>query len=155
MSNYIEIVEVTHAQWSSADNISIIVSMNVIHHLGDTTEYEEGMTFTYAADDPYSGAFGVEVGNWLASNPDKIEAYVPPPPQPYNFQITNLWDRLTEDEAEEFDGEATTASPLKLRKQFATATSMMSDSELFAWVRNILTGLFGETRADELLAQAI
>jgi hypothetical protein len=92
---------------------------------------------------------------WLVDHQGEyvIVPYIAPPPAPYNLQIATLWDRLSEDEAEMFDTAVATASPLKMRKQFLLATSMMSDSELFAWVKSLLVGLFGEARATELLAQ--
>lgn len=128
--------------WANAEHTKIDIEINHpdfgwIPFTASPTDVEEHGRDLYAA--------ALEAGN--------IGPYVAPPPQPYDFQIGSLWDRLTDDEAEEFDSAASTASPLKMRKQFQLATSMLSDSELFAWVRGILVGLFGETRADELLVE--
>lgn len=74
------------------------------------------------------------------------------PPQPYTLPVAVLWLRMSDEEAEEFDGVVSIASPLRLRKAFGTASSLNSEAELFTFVRNILVGLFGEERADEIMA---
>lgn len=136
-----------------------IIVLKATYELDDAILFEltidgDFAYYAYRADDPYSGAIGMFLAAWLIEHEDEILPWVDPPPSPYNFQITTLWGRLTEDEAEEFDEAVSVTGPLKTRKQFNLATSMTSDSELFAWVRDILVGLFGETRADELLAEA-
>lgn len=109
--------------------------------------------FAYRANDPYSGAIGLFLTDWIEQYEDQIEPWVDPGPQPYNYQILWLWERLTDEEADEFDGAVTTRLPVRLRRQFALATSMQSDGELFDWVRTILIDLVGETRALAVLAE--
>jgi len=116
----------------------------------DGTEYRS--VFGSVPDDQFG--MGPVVRQWLVDHEGEytILPYVAPPPVPYDYQINVLWTRLTDDEAEEFDAASTTASPLKMRKQFATATSMLSTGELFAWVKTLLINLFGSDRAEDLLA---
>lgn len=116
------------------------------------TEYR--VAYPYNEDDPY-GILAAAIRQWLIDHEGEytILPYIPPPPAPYLYMIETLWSRMTDEEAEEFDAAVTVASPLKVRKQFLVATSMMSNSELFTWTKNILVGLFGETRANVLLAE--
>jgi hypothetical protein len=76
----------------------------------------------------------------------------PLPPPPYTLNISTIWGRMTDEEAEAFDAAVSTTPPLRLRKQFQSASTMKSDSELFTWVRNVLIGVSDATRADEILA---
>jgi hypothetical protein len=152
--NWTEVVTVVEARYTLGDD-GVAFILSVIHHIGDVTETEDAMGYVYRADDPYSGAMGVWAAAWLSEHIDEVLPYIvppPAPPRPYNFPIGTLWERMTDDEAEEFDTATATASPLKTRKQFLVATSMMSDGDLFAWVKAILVGLLGEARARELLA---
>lgn len=141
-----EILEVFSVTLTATPEVYVL-DMSIRDSFGE--EYRAD--FVSIPDDPYG--LGPAVRQWLVDNPDFPRTpYTPPPPSPYPFLVETLWSRMTENETEEFDGGASTASPLKTRKQFAVATSMQSDSELFAWVRNILVGLFGAARADEILA---
>jgi hypothetical protein len=81
-----------------------------------------------------------------------IAPYVAPPPQPYSLPVSAFWGRMTDLEAEDFDAAMSTASPLRLRRQFNSATSMASDGELFAFVRGVLVTVVTSARADELMA---
>lgn len=111
--------------------------------------------FAYRANDPYSGVIGLFLTAWILEHENEILPWIEPEPQPYLFRVIALWERLTDDEAEAFDEIASTKGPLRIRKQFALATSMQSDSELFLWVEEILVGLFGETRTAELLSRTL
>lgn len=95
-----------------------------------------------------------QIKQWLIDHEGEytVLPYVEPPPAPYELQIATLWDRMTDDEAEEFDAAVSTASPLKTRKQFQLAVSMTSDSDLFVWTKALLATLFGDARAAVLVA---
>lgn len=97
----------------------------------------------------------IELRQWMIDHDGEytILPFVEPPPVAYSFRVETLWSRLTDEEAEDFDTASATASPLKMRKQFQVATSMMSDGDLFAWLKALLTTLFGAERAEELLAE--
>lgn len=75
----------------------------------------------------------------------------PPPPPPYALPVALLWMRMTDTEAEDFDAEMSVASPLRLRRAFNTAQQLTEDSELFNFVKDVLTSTFTEIKADELL----
>jgi hypothetical protein len=96
-----------------------------------------------------------QIGQWLADHEGEyvIIPYVPPAPMPYSLAIELLWSRMLDEEAEEFDEAISTASPLRLRKQFNAASSMMSDGELFGFVRTVMLGVFEEVRVDVILAE--
>ena len=114
------------------------------------------MPFAYRESDPYSGELGLWLTQWLIDNADQVQPYVappPPPPVPYSFAIDTLWGRMTDEEAETFDSAMAVASPLRLRRQFQSAQTMMSDSELFTFTQGVLSGALTEARATELLAQ--
>lgn len=113
---------------------------------------EEWTPYATASFDPEpaGAAFFARV---VAESGENIGAYVEPPPAPYTFQISTLWSRLTDDEAETFDGAMATASPLRLRKQFNLATSMVSDSELFTFTKGVLTTSLTAQRAAVILAE--
>lgn len=83
------------------------------------------------------------------------ETWSPPPVPIYSLQVSNIWGRMSDEEAETFDAAVATAPPLRLRRQFQSATAMNSDSELFGFVENILVGLFDQLRTDELLAEGL
>lgn len=77
---------------------------------------------------------------------------VVPPPQPYTLPVAIFWLRMTDEEAEAFDGAVGTASPLRLRRAFNTATSIHSEGELFGFVRNVLIGIISAARVDQIMA---
>lgn len=119
----------------------------------------------------YVDAEGNYLGGWddpLAAPGGSIEVPFPPddarriwdfetqtwsvlPPQPYTLSIALFWLRMTDPEAEDFDAAISTATPLRLRRAFNSAATMASDGELFGFVRGVLIGVTGETRADEIM----
>jgi hypothetical protein len=104
-------------------------------------------------DDTYG--LGPTIRQWLVEHEGEyvIQPYVEPPPQPYSINVSTLWGRMTDEEAEAFDSAMATASPLRLRRQFLSAQTMMSDSELCTFARGVLVTVVTEIRCDELLAQ--
>lgn len=77
--------------------------------------------------------------------------YVPPPP--YTIPVAAMWGRFADDmEAEAFDTAMSTASPFRLRKAFQSATQLTSGTELFDFVKGVLTSSISAQRADEILA---
>lgn len=74
------------------------------------------------------------------------------PPPPYALPVSVLWSRMTDAEAETFDSDISTASPLRLRRAFNAASSIASDSELFEFVKQVLDRSIAATRLQEILA---
>ncbi|MGK8640468.1 hypothetical protein ACRS7F_23055 [Brucella anthropi] len=81
----------------------------------------------------------------------------PPPPEPVEspsvvvIPSVNLWERLTEAEAEQVNAVMAT-QPFRTRQIFLTANTFRSDHELWPLLVQMATELFGEDRAAELLA---
>lgn len=105
---------------------------------------EEG--FIVAPDETLPG--------WLYENG---EFSAPPPPEitpaAFVLPIAILWLRMTDEEAEDFDGSMAVATPLRLRRAFNTATSLHSEGELFGFVKGVLSASLNSTRADEIMAE--
>lgn len=77
-----------------------------------------------------------------------------PEPMPYTLPVALIWLRMAnDDEVESFDIALSVATPLRLRRAFNTATSLHSSGELFAFVKNILAGVFGTIRAQEIIKE--
>ncbi len=85
----------------------------------------------------------------------KVEEYTPPTPEPEPVVIVlpavTLWERLTEDEADQVN-EAMATEPVRTQRIFTTANTFRSDHELWPLLEQMATQLFGEERASELLA---
>lgn len=111
------------------------------------------LNYVSRPDDPYG--LNPAIRQWLIDHEGEYEIlpYVPPPPQPYSFDVASLWNRVTDDEADSFDAAIATAPPLRLRKQFNLTSSMMSDSELFVWTKNVLLTVTTAARADIIMGQ--
>lgn len=92
---------------------------------------------------------------WLEDTDPEVIAFLNPPPPPYVLPVSVFWTRMTDEEAEDFDGAMATASPLRLRRAFNSATSMTSETELFLFVRSVLVGVVSATRADEIMAPSL
>lgn len=108
------------------------------------------LPFTASPDDPEP--LGQELYAEIIASGVPIEPYVAPPPLPYNLPVSVLWGRMTDLEAEDFDAAMSTASPLRLRRQFNSASTMLSTGELFTFVHNVLLTVVSEARATELMA---
>lgn len=63
----------------------------------------------------------------------------------------DLWSRMTDDEADQV-GAAMSEQPFRIRKIFETANSYRSDHELWPLLVQIATTLFGDERAEQILA---
>ena len=74
----------------------------------------------------------------------------PVAPVPYSLPVSVLWTRMSDEEAEAFDTAMSTATPLRLRKAFNSATSLPSESEVFAFTKNVLKTALSAARADEI-----
>lgn len=83
----------------------------------------------------------------------KIVVFTPLPPPPPAIEVPSvtLWERLTEAEAEQVNA-AMGTQPFRTRQIFMTANTFRSDHELWPLLVEMATGLFGEERAAELLA---
>lgn len=85
----------------------------------------------------------------------KVVEYTPPAPEPEPVVIilpaVTLWERLTEAEAEQVNAVMAT-QPFRTRQIFLTANTFRSDHELWPLLESMATGLFGEARTAELLA---
>ncbi|WP_244636197.1 MULTISPECIES: hypothetical protein [unclassified Brucella] len=80
-------------------------------------------------------------------------AIVEPEPEPTVVIVPSvtLWERMTDDEAEQVRN-AMATQPFRTRQIFLTANTFRSDHELWPLLVQIATDLFGEARAAELLA---
>lgn len=75
------------------------------------------------------------------------------PPVVIVLPVNVLFGRMTDEEAESLDT-AMMAEPLRIRRMWSTASSFRSDQEPWAVIKGHAIGLFGQDRADEILAQA-
>jgi hypothetical protein len=99
--------------------------------------------------------FGRELYAIIITSGVTIQPYVPPalPEEPpYSVSVEEFWTRMTDAEAESFDAAMWTAPPLRLRRAFNAASSLTKDTELFGFVKDILTTLFGAKRSSAILA---
>ena len=85
----------------------------------------------------------------------EVVEYTPPEPEPAP-QITvvpaiTLWERMTDNEAEQVNA-AMATQPFRTRQIFLTANTFRSDHELWPLLVQMATDLFGEERAAELLS---
>ncbi|WP_198650727.1 hypothetical protein [Agrobacterium pusense] len=85
-----------------------------------------------------------------------VEIDPPAPAVPDPITIVNnvdLWSRMTDDEAD-LVGAAMEEQPFRVRKIFESASTFRSDHELWPLLVQIATTLFGEVRAEEILASS-
>ena len=92
---------------------------------------------------------------WLEDTDPEVIAFLNPPPPPYVLPVSVFWTRMTDEETEDFDAAMATASPLRLRRAFNSATSMTSEAELFLFVRTVLVGVVSATRAYEIMSPSL
>jgi hypothetical protein len=85
----------------------------------------------------------------------KVVEHTPPTPEPEPIvtilPAITLWERLTEDEADQVN-EAMATQPVRTQRIFTTANTFRSDHELWPLLQQMATELFGAERAAELLA---
>ncbi|MBX8799225.1 hypothetical protein HBA92_00480 [Ochrobactrum sp. MR28] len=80
--------------------------------------------------------------------------YVEPEPEPeavITIPAVTFWERTTEAEGTAIET-MLNQQPFRVRQIFMTAQSYRSDHELWPLLQSAAIGLFGETRAAELLA---
>ena len=110
----------------------------------------------YRASDPHSPLTPI-ITQWLIDNPDhEILPYIPPEPEPEPAIVipaVTFWERTTEVEGTAIEA-MLNQQPFRVRQIFMTAQSYRSDHELWPLLQTAAIGLFGEARADELLAQS-
>ncbi|WP_336747750.1 hypothetical protein [Aureimonas altamirensis] len=82
------------------------------------------------------------------------EIYTPEIVQTYFVRAGDLWDRVTDEEAEAIE-EAIDAQPVRVRNIFRTRTEYHSDHELFPLLTRIAETLFGKDRAAEILRPSV
>lgn len=74
------------------------------------------------------------------------------PPEPSYFtHKTDIWQRCTDDEAEQLDGQLEQA-PAKQRRMWNDSITIEHSSEYFPILRDNMVEAFGEARTDEILA---
>lgn len=108
--------------------------------------------FCSRPDDPH-GVNG-EVRQWLDDHPDFPRDPYEPPEEPEPIIIVypvDLWSRMTDDEADQVEGVMASQS-VRIQNIFKSASSYRSDHELWPLLVSVATTLFGEQRADEILA---
>lgn len=92
---------------------------------------------------------------WLEPDDPEVVAFLNPPAPPYILPISVFWVRMSDSEAEEFDEAISVASPLRLRRAFNSASSMISKSEIFLFVLGVLLDVTSEHRASEIMAPSL
>lgn len=75
----------------------------------------------------------------------------PEEPELLILPAVTLWERLTEDEADQVN-EAMAMQSVRTQRIFTTANTFRSDHELWPLLEQMAKELFGEGRATELLA---
>ncbi|MCO7736479.1 hypothetical protein NJB95_07620 [Brucella intermedia] len=84
----------------------------------------------------------------------RVVEYTPPAVEPVTvIPAVNLWERMTDTEAEQVNA-AMATKPFRTRQIFLTANTFRSDHELWPLLVQMATDLFGEERAAELLSLA-
>ncbi|WP_435655035.1 hypothetical protein [Brucella pituitosa] len=86
---------------------------------------------------------------------ESVVDYTPPMPEPEPvvtiLPAVTLWERLTEDEADQVN-EAMATQPVRTQRIFTTANTFRSDHELWPLLEQMAKELFGAERAAALLA---
>ncbi|WP_235889927.1 hypothetical protein [Brucella haematophila] len=82
----------------------------------------------------------------------QLVEHTPPEPEPDATVLpaVTLWERMTDDEAEQVNA-AMATQPFRTRQIFLTANTFRSDHELWPLLVQMATELFGEERAGDLL----
>jgi len=143
-----EIVEILAVTFRASDEFFIVQA--VLQYPNEGAEPEE-VTYILSPTDQYgiAPAMRLAVTDWINNGGD-LQDYVAPPPPPLVIALGDFWSRLTDEEAEEFDG-AMTAKPIRLRRLYQAEQTAYSDgTELFDAVSSTLVDLFGEARKDAL-----
>lgn len=86
-------------------------------------------------------------GEWVYIEPK------PEPAPPIVIPAVTFWECTTEVEGSAIEA-MLNQQPFRIRQIFMTAQSYRSDHELWPLLQSAAIGLFGEARADELLAQS-
>lgn len=72
---------------------------------------------------------------------------------PFEVDKDRIWRRATDAEAEQMDA-LLRSQPVRIRRIYDGVSVIRSDGELYGVLRQGLIALFGEGRADELLASS-
>lgn len=85
-------------------------------------------------------------GEWVYVEPERETEVV------ISIPAVTFWERTTETEGTAIEA-MLAQQPFRVRQIFMTAQSYRSDHELWLLLQSAATGLFGEERAAQLLAQ--
>lgn len=90
---------------------------------------------------------------YLADDHPDVVAFSNPPQSSQAIVLypVALWSRMTNAEAERVEA-AMMGQPIRVQNIFRAASSYRSDHELWPLLQSVAVGLFGETRAAEILA---
>lgn len=80
-------------------------------------------------------------GEWVYIEPDVV----------ISIPSVTLWERMTEQEGEQVEA-AMLLQSFRTRQIFTTAQTYRSDHELWPLLQRVAIGLFGDERAEQLLA---
>jgi hypothetical protein len=87
-----------------------------------------------------------EVADWTATS-----AAMKAQPPLENISKNLIWERMTEEEAEQAD-QVLRAQPAKIYRQYDGATYISTKADLYPMLQAAMTQLFGAERAAEILA---
>jgi len=79
------------------------------------------------------------------------KVYTPEIDETYFVRAGDLWDRVTDEEAEQIEA-AIATQPIRIQNIFRARTEYHSNHELFPLLTEIAETLFGQERASEILA---
>lgn len=148
--NGVDIIDVAksypHAFYIAIDDYGHVVSMTDDIEKSQIAEFQ---IIGIDSDFGFTSGPGGTVYGKLWNGSEIVE----PQPEPVVVIIpaVTLWERMTENEAEQVNGVMAT-QPFRTRKIFETANTFRSDHELWPLLEQIATQLFGLERGSELLA---
>lgn len=94
------------------------------------------------------------VGSWriVEDHGDEVTVEITDPNWPPRTSKAVFWSRATDAEAEQIDA-LLEAQPARMRRLWQDALYLDHTHEMFSAIRTGLVDLFGEARADDLLAE--
>lgn len=135
-----------HPVWANEEHTSISLEIQ-------RSPSEGWLPYATASFDPEPAGAAFFARVVAETGAENIGPFVPLPPLPYTLFVSDFWDRMTVEEGDDFDAAMSVATPLKSRKAFNAAVTLQSDSDLFAWVRNVLLTVTTEERANAIMGQ--
>lgn len=90
-------------------------------------------------------------GQSLSSLIDELNKPVEAKPKTKILPSITLWERLTEEEADQVN-DAMATQPVRTQRIFTTANTFRSDHELWPLLEQMAIELFGKERASEILS---